>query len=370
MNTPKNRIVRISFFLAALISVDATAENFFTKNFMFKSNEAGKIDLGESDISTVAFHPQNSLIAVKTRQSIQIWNWSEKRKIADMKLPQGARDNNSSQKILFSPDGNLMASCYRNSALQVVIKLWETKNWALKKNFVDEGVGSNCAGIEFSNDGKILFRLQYLLPPNEDKNVIAYDTSTFEKKWALKTLPFYTSFISKNPQSNLVAIGGEVKNPKGWPFNSPVPSFGSPSLPDTSLVLIVNSLTGETVEKISDVGPLGTYGGISWRSETMISIAAGGGITNYDLSTHTKTVVRLPVTDSIATTIKYDALGTTMLDRADSKREQWLRVWAVSENKTKLDYNLRSSCADISADGKFLVWSDSRSVFIEKLSKE
>src|ERR1700692_2066891 len=77
------------------------------------------------------FSPDGTRIAVDAEgQTINIWDWRNKRVERSLDKPHGGNDLLVSNPILYSPDARFLVNCEQSGEGDVVARIWDTANWS------------------------------------------------------------------------------------------------------------------------------------------------------------------------------------------------------------------------------------------------
>jgi WD40 repeat protein len=183
------------------------------------------------------FSADGAILAVAALgDEVVLWNWQRGR--IERKLEDTHSGSNiASQAIRFSQDGQFLATCHGLSTSNTVGRFWNAQKWIV----VHDLPGAHgCNAIDFSPDGKSAMLILETIPAPPESSFAVYNTADWRTEWTLSTGPFYPSTLALSADGRFAAIGGHVSNPKSWPYRVPVPTFGTPPLPDMNLIGIVD----------------------------------------------------------------------------------------------------------------------------------
>ena len=101
-----------------------------------------------SELTSIAFHPDNEILAISDRGTIHLWDVSN----YQLTRPSFTADVTGISHLTFSPDGEILAAIANDRNSRDVIVLWDVKT--------GEAIGQPLVGagmpLAFSPDGKIL----------------------------------------------------------------------------------------------------------------------------------------------------------------------------------------------------------------------
>jgi WD40 repeat protein len=206
-----------------------------------------------------------------TTLEVQIWDWQNKRIVRTLEKAQGA---GLATEIVYSPNGHLLVACHSRAADDIVARIWNTDTWEIVHDIVDHIPGSGCNAIGFTPDGKSLIRVLDRLPDIPGDNLIIYATDTWQPVWGLRTVPFYPKALSISPDGKFVAIGGEVRNPRQWPFSTPQPTFGTPPLSNQSAIVVVDLVQRTIIRTMQNTVEF-DFGRLAWSPDGAYITAMG-----------------------------------------------------------------------------------------------
>ncbi len=155
----------------------------------------------------------NTVSMSSNKVEVQIWDWKNRRIVRTLEQVPGANTGLTTEPIRYSPDGRLLAACHGRSE-NVVIRIWDTKTWAVIHDVTDSNYGS-CNAIGFTQDGKSLLGIFDRNPTKPGDNVVIYDTITWQPVWGLRTVPFYPKTLTTSPDGKIAAVGGGAYNNGG-----------------------------------------------------------------------------------------------------------------------------------------------------------
>lgn len=229
------------------------------------------------------FSPDGTYLAVDSADStINIWDWRKERIVRTLEKVR-SNDGLTTEPIRYSPDGRLLVACHGRSG-GVVARIWDTETWAVAHDIVDLNYGS-CSAVGFTSDGKSLIGVLFRIGTHPGDNLTIYDTSTWQPVWGLRTIPFYPQALSISPDGKLAAIGGWVRNPRTWPFSTQKPTFGTPPLPNMSLIAVVDMEQRSIARTIQNTVDF-SFGRLAWSPDgnyiTAMGPRAWDGSANID----------------------------------------------------------------------------------------
>jgi hypothetical protein len=221
-------------------------------------------------VNGLAFSPDGSQLAVATATRINIWSVHSGRVLHtladDIGLSLAART------LRFSPNGRYLATCQARSWQGgVIVRIWSTRTWSYVRGIKGP---HGCESIAFTPDSRSMLVAETTIGLPSDESLVAYDTRTWLKVWAIRTGSFYVHTLAVSPSGTLAAIGGRVLNPSTPDRNAPTPTFGTPPLPDMFLIAIVDLRTHELLRTIRHTVDEG-FGNLAWRPDAPILATIG-----------------------------------------------------------------------------------------------
>lgn len=151
----------------------------------------------------------NQLAVVSANQTINIWDWQNKRIVQTLQIVSGANLGEGTEPIRYSPDGRFFAVCGRGID-DIVVRIWDTQTWTVAHDITDPIAGGGCEAIGFTPDGKSLMWMKTLAYGFPEDNLFSYSTETWQQVWGLRTIPFQPSALAISPDGKLIALGGTV----------------------------------------------------------------------------------------------------------------------------------------------------------------
>jgi WD40 repeat protein len=299
-----------------------------------------------------------------TSSEVQIWNWQDRRIVQTLKK-HGA-DLITTEPIRYSPNGHLLAWCGG-----VVVKVWNTKTWELIHTIDGTSgmtaAGGGCYATGFTLDGKSLVGIFDRNPTKPGDNLIVYDTTSWRPVWGLRTVPFYPKTLAISPDGKFVAVGGEVLNPKRWPFNgqpmAPRPVFGDPPLPDQSAIVVVDLRQRTIVRTIHNYA-----GHLAWSPDgAYITAAGGGGVKVFDVHSG-KQVADEPL-KSAHMVVRYTPDGKYLLESDMDALGNGLgvRIWDGQHRELLQVIPGNVGSLAVSRDGRYFAMGEYKKVIVWKL---
>lgn len=302
----------------------------------------------------VEFSPDGKYLAVRSADNtINIWDWQKAQIVQTLQMAPGANDGLTTEKLKFSPDGRWFVSCHDRAIGDIVTRVWRTDTWAVQHDILDQGPSNAMA---FTPDGKSFIRLVTRMPQIDGDTLIVYDTSTWLPRWGMRTVPFYTYTAAISPDSQFIALGGEVSNPRVWSFKTPVPTFGNPPLADTKLIAIVDLNKRNIVRTMKDVGVINRFGRLAWSPDgSQITNAGGEGLQIFDAQSGQMLVNVVAMTGTAATSLRYSPNGKYLFEGVENDRVGgWGKIWDGQHQKLLQDIKENVSSIAVSNDGRYL----------------
>ena len=326
------------------------------KNMKDVATKVGELP-EQYDITVPAldFSPDGKYLAVRSAdETINIWDWQNGRIVHTLEKAQGANDSLTTEPLRFSPDGRLFVACHDRATGDVVARIWRTDTWEIVHDIIDR-VGGGCNAIGFTPDGKSLIRVLDRMPNISGDTLVVYDTSTWQFVWGMRTVPFYTYTLAISPDGKFIALGGEVSNPREWPFSTPVPTFGNPPLSNTRLIAIVDLAKRTIVRTIQNTGAMNRMSRLAWSPDgAYITNAGGEGLQIFDVSSGTQVVDEH--LNSAHPSLRYTPDGKYLIegDRNGMGTGLGVRIWDGQHRKLLQEVSGNVGSIAVSRDGRHL----------------
>ena len=237
------------------------------------------------------FSPDGKYLAATspTTLEVQIWDWQNKRIVRTLEQAQGSGFETD---IRYSPDGHLLVACHNLAQGDVVIRIWNTDTWKIVHDITAINDGS-CKAIGFTPDGKSLIGVHERNPVAAGDTLTAYDTSTWQPVWGLRTVPFHPDTLTLSPDGKFAAIAGLAYDITGK---------------ETVQISIVDLGQRKIIRTIQDYA-----GHLAWSPDgTYVTAAAGGGVKVFDVHAG-KQVADEPL-KSAHMAVRYTADGKYLLE--------------------------------------------------------
>lgn len=170
-----------------------------------------------------------------------VWAWQEEKHVVTLQNAHATPLTGTPSRA--SPDGKYWARCGNP------VTVWDTHTWepivTLPGTFPEDAAATtravSCNAIAFSSNSDTMIVLQRTLAMVDDApSIVAYETKGWQRRWSLRTPPFYPKSVAYSPDGNSIAIGGSVTNVKSSTLPGKIPTFGEPPLPDTGLIAIID----------------------------------------------------------------------------------------------------------------------------------
>ncbi|MYM41928.1 WD40 repeat domain-containing protein [Duganella qianjiadongensis] len=324
-----------------------------------------------SDSSYIAFQPNSDNIAVYFGNSdIEIWNWRNSTIVKKLKIPDNTDGILSSQKLVFSQNGGLLAACHTFSKMSSVVRIWETNNWKIIKDIEDPVPGNGCTATAFSPDGTQMALIGGRRIFEKASTIRVFNTNNWQEIISLSTVPFQPYLVKYSNDGENLLIAGAVRNAVVWQGPGPQPVFGNPQKPDGGYLSVIN-LEKKEITKIIQLSQVpDVFGALSTGTTSDdIYFAGGTGIEQINIVKGESVVIRKPLTGSIRTSFEYAKDGKFSIDLVSSRDVNWFNI--KDENNNKLIYQSKKSmnCAALSPNNKFIATCENNSVSIFEINK-
>lgn len=325
----------------------------------------------DEDIWGLDFSPDGKYLAAtspntvspsSSKVEVHIWEWKAGHIVRSLEKARGANDGLATESIRYSPDGHLLATCHSRAANNIVARIWNTGTWEIVHD-IDEPVGGGgCNAVGFTTDGKSLIRVLSRMPQFSGDNLITYDISTWQPIWGLRTVPFYPNALAVSPDGKYIAVGGEVRNPRSWPFTTPVPTFGNPPLSNMPLIAVVDIAQREIVRTIQSA----SIDRLAWSPDGA-DIASGGakGIEIFDAHTGKRVVDE--ATHGGHVLIRYTPDGKYLIESGLNEGGTTVRIWDGKHRGLLQEIKAMPGSMAVSHDGHYLAIGGKKKILIWEL---
>lgn len=372
------RAAQVLLVLAALLfpvigycdSGNGVLKNLFNSKGKNMKDVAVKVaelpELNNINVQGLDFSPDGEHLAVRSAyQTINIWDWRGGRIVHSMEKAQGANDGLTTEPLRFSPNGKLFIAGHSRADGDVVARIWNTDTWEIVHDIIDPIGGSGCNALGFTQDGKSLIRVLDRMPNISGDTLIVYDTTTWQPVWGLRTVPFYTYNLAISPNAKFIALGGGVRNPRDWPFNTPIPTFGNPPLPNMSLIAIIDMEQRTIVRTIQSEGRMGRGSPLAWSPDgAYITMGSVGRLEIFDAQSG-KLLIEAPF-GAGRKSLRYTPDGKYLIEGdANDKKTGWGKIWdgqhrellqEITGNVGSLAVSRNSRYLATGVDGKTIIW--------------
>lgn len=308
------------------------------------------------NVRALDFSPDGRHLAVRSAdQIIHIWDWQNERIVHSLEIAKGANDGLSTEPLRFSPDGHLLAACHSRAAGDIVIRIWRTDTWDIVHDIVDHVGSTGCNAVGFTPDGRWLIRVLERLPNVPGDTLVVYETETWQPGWGMRTVPFYTYTLAISPDGQFMALGGEVMNPRDWPFSTPVPTFGNPPFPNTKLIAIVDLTKRTIVRTIQNTGVMDSRSRLAWSPDgAYITNAGGEGLQMFDAQAGQQVMGIAPSLGTAITSLRYSSDGKYLVEGIAHGKPGWGKIWDGKHQELLQEITEDVGSIAISQDAKHL----------------
>ncbi|MGZ5198246.1 MAG: WD40 repeat domain-containing protein [Telluria sp.] len=304
-------------------------------------------------VAALAFSPDGKQLAARSGwREIAVWDLGSKRVLRSLNLPTGANDILVTEALTFSPDGRFLAACHGKAQNGSVVTVWNTKNWALEHQIVENAPGGACFALGFSPHSETLYRLASW-PTADGDNVIAYDTSTWTVRWGFHINSFEPYNLSISPDGASIAIGARYL-PQG---EKDLPQTSSAGLkPGQSALLLISSKAKEITKTLPVPLEINAFSRLTWSSGGHeIALASALGVLVFNVSdASTKVVVPATKLTSSKVALRYAKSDAYIVEACAFCRPGWARIWNADHTKLLQTLPADVGSLAVSPDGSYL----------------
>lgn len=326
---------------------------------------------GDIIVRGLEFSPDGKHLAVRSAyQTVNIWDWQAGRIVRSLEMARGAEEGLTTEPFRFSPDGRFFVACHSRATGQVVARVWNSSTWEIVRDIIDDIPGTGCNAVGFTPDGRFLIRILDRMPDIAGDTLIVYDVESWQPAWGLRTVPFYTYSLATNPDGKLFAVGGEVRNPRSWPFDTPVPTFGDPPFQNMRLIALVDLERRRIVRTITNtMGVMNRKGRLAWSPDgAHIASAGGHGLQIFDVQSGEQIVGITPRWASANTSLRYSPDGRYLIEgTANEEKTGWGRIWDGQHRELLQEIPFNVGSLAVSRDGRHLATGTDGKTIIWKL---
>lgn len=292
-------------------------------------------------VPALDFSLDGKLLAVRsTYQTINIWDWQEKRIVHSLELAKGA-DSMTTEPLRFSPDGRLLVACHSRGVGHVVVRIWRTDTWDILHDIVDDIPGSGCNAVGFTPDGKWLIRVLDRIPKFPQDALFVYDTSTWQLAWGLQAKYFHSYALAISPNGKLLALGGELID--GGPIKRQI--------------AIVDMEQRAIVRTIQDGGVMDRSSRLAWSPDGayLTGAGGGGGVQIFDVQTGQQVVDVKPSWETALTSLRYTPDGKYLIEGImTGLKTGWGKIWDSQHRELLQEIPGNVGSIAVSRDGRYL----------------
>jgi WD40 repeat protein len=166
-----------------------------------------KTEVESAVVWGLAFSNDGKSVAVGSAEQVDIWDWQKRSRVTTLHPPKGSDSFSKVKPLQFSVDGKLLFACGSRSADDVIIRVWNSRDWSIARDVKNTEVGG-CNGISLSSDGKFL---AYAVDTNRPigQHFVVLDLQTWSMSWVISLDGLYTPMaISFSPDSHTLAFSG------------------------------------------------------------------------------------------------------------------------------------------------------------------
>lgn len=316
----------------------------------------------DEDIRGLDFSPDGKYLATTSpnTRKVHIWDWRNKAHIVQT-LEKDGTDLTTTEPIRYSPDGHLLVWCGGT-----VARIWNTATWQLIHSIDGtnglSASGGGCMAARFTPDGKSLILVLERVARHLEDNLMIFDTSSWQPTWGNCTTPFYTNTLSVSPDGKYIALGGEVRNPRNWPFTQPIPTFGDPPFSNTPLIALVDLAQRKIVRTIKTNG----IDRLAWSPDGT-HIASGGplGIEIFNATTGAREVDESAYGAHVL--IRYSPNGKYLIESGLGEGRTTVEIWDGQHRELLQEIKAMPGSMAVSRDGRYLAMGGDKKILIWEL---
>jgi WD40 repeat protein len=305
------------------------------------------------------FSPDGNQIAIGSLFHVEVWDWKNNRRIADLPLPQGLAPQPGGHGIKYSPDGSLLVLAIAGNPRGHELRVFHTIDWSIATEIVDEKPGV-VSSFAFSPDGQVLYAASQLI--GEGKALTAYQVGNWRPIWNFDIGKLTPIAVSVSPDGRQLAIAGSLFV---LPTNATDLSEKIRQLKEISQLIVVDTRTHIARQAVNTEA----WGPMSWSVDSNRLVMNGGA--HYEL-------FDVPGNRSVA---QISEPGTGHTDIALSPDGKWLMesdadalgsglglsIWNPTRQHLERKVSGNIWCLAISHDSKLLATAGDNATTIWKI---
>jgi WD40 repeat protein len=277
---------------------------------------------------------------------IDVWNLENNllEKTIEELGPSGLADN---EQLKFSADGRLLATCNQRSNKNVVLRVWNTKSWAVTKDISDSRT-AECIAINFSADGRFIVRVSNLIGLGQVAEIALTSVDRWAEVWKT-SINLYPTSIAVIPNGTLVfVVGTTFVAPDG--VTDPIERIRQGKhVPE---VVELDRKTGRVLRMAKTTA----LGNIVWSKDgTKITLSGPFAVETIDVaSLKTLSITRLPAADDTTYLLTADGRYLLEEDTNGFGKGFSLKIW--DRQRQNLLQQIKGNFYRLaySRDGKFM----------------
>jgi WD40 repeat protein len=157
------------------------------------------------DVWGLEFSPDGSAVAAGINDTINIWDWREKRVTKTLVAPSGLNPYLVANPLRYSRRGNMFAICLGRAGENVFVRVWDVDTWSIKNDIASAEPGA-ARGASFSPDANHLI---YVVDSTANvDNVIIEETRSWSPSLSLALIDFGPVAVEISPDGHFAAISG------------------------------------------------------------------------------------------------------------------------------------------------------------------
>jgi WD40 repeat protein len=312
-------------------------------------------------IWAVDFSPDGNHVAVGSLFHIEVWDWKNNVRVADLSLPQGANPEPGTHSIKYNPDGSLLLVGILSNPRGHQIRVFHTTDWSIATEIVDAKPGV-VTSFAFSPDGHELYAVSDLtgVPGNA---LTAYGVATWQPEWELNIGKIRPISMSISPEGTHLAIAGSLTV---LPANVTDISEKIRLMRGLEELLLVDTKTRAATKPVETQAS----GPLSWSHDGSRLVMNGRAFFELFDARSGASISKIPEPSTGSTDIAFSSDGRRLIESDANGQGTGLgfKIWDAERQHLQKKVSGNTWCLAISRDSKLLATASDNATTIWKIA--